>query len=103
MAALAATALGEPIAPHEIFFDAPPVEREVEFNVEIHFAKDNRYRRLDTVSPVVRTLAKEQFDDYVKQVRLFAHPRVAGKLKRLDKFSELVVTAIERMERGDRH
>ena len=81
LAALAAEALGQPIAPHEILFDAPPVEREVEFNVEIHFAKDDRYRRLDTVSPVVRTLAKEQFDDYVKQVRLFAHPRVAADAK----------------------
>jgi HD superfamily phosphohydrolase len=100
LAALAAAALGEPLAPHEILFDAPPVEREVEFNVEIHFAKDDRYRRLEAVSPVVRTLAKEQFDDYVKQVRLFGHPRVAGKLKRLNKFSELVVTAIERTERG---
>ena len=100
LAALAADGLGQPIAPHEILFDAPPVEREVEFNVEIHFAKDDRYRRLDDVSPVVRTLAKEQFDDYVKQVRLFAHPRVAGMLKRLNKFSELVVAAIERMERA---
>jgi HD superfamily phosphohydrolase len=96
LAALAAEAIGQPIAPHEILFDAPPVEREVEFNVEIHFTKDDRYRRLDTVSPVVRTLAKEQFDDYVKQVRLFAHPRVAAALKRMNRFAELVAAAVER-------
>ena len=78
--------LGQPIAPHEILFDAPPVEREVEFNVEIHFSKEDRYRRFDAVSPVVRTLAKEQFDDYVKQVRLFAHPRIADPIKRLNRY-----------------
>jgi hypothetical protein len=100
LARLAAEALGTPIASHEILIDAPPVEREVEFNVEIHFAKDDRYCRLDAVSPVVRTLAKEQFDDYVKQVRLFAHPRVAAKLKRLNNFTELLFGAIDRTERG---
>jgi uncharacterized protein len=100
LAKLAAEEFGTPIVPHEILFDAPPVEREVEFNVEIHFTKDDRYRRLDAVSPVVRTLAKEQFDDYVKQVRLFAHPRVAGMLKQSNRLTELMVTAIERTERG---
>jgi HD superfamily phosphohydrolase len=96
-ARLAAEAVGQTIAPHEILFDAPPIEREVEFNVEIHFAKDDHYRRLDAVSPVVRTLAKEQFDDYVKQVRLFAHPRIAAILKR-SKVTELMVVAIDETE-----
>ncbi|MEA1951316.1 MAG: HD domain-containing protein [Planctomycetota bacterium] len=94
-AALAGEALGRKIAPHEILFDAPPVEREVQFDVDIFFPKQNLYRPLDEVSPVVRTLAKDQFDDYVKRVRIFAHPRLVGELRKLDNLSELVVEAIE--------
>lgn len=98
LATLAGESLGQTVEPHEILFDAPPMEREVEFNVEIHFAKDDHYRRLDAVSPVVRTLAKEQFDDYVKQVRLFANPRLAPVLRELRNFNELVTSSIERTE-----
>ncbi len=38
-AAVASTALGCRVAPHEVLFDAPPVKREIEFEVEIFFAK----------------------------------------------------------------
>jgi hypothetical protein len=47
----------------------------------VHFAKQGLYRRLGDISPVVRTLAKEQFDDYVKRVRIFVHPRIASARK----------------------
>ena len=94
-AALVSTELRRVVAPHEILFDAPPVEREVEFNVEVHFAKEQRYRKLEEVSPVVRTLARQQFDDYVKRVRIFGHPRVASELQELGKFNELLARAIQ--------
>ena len=68
--------------------DAPPVELEVEFDVEVYFPKQNVYRRLGEVSPVVRTLAREQFDDYVKRVRVFVHPRLAAELERLPNLAE---------------
>ena len=97
-AALASTALGRVIAPHEILFDAPPIAREVEFDVQIYYAKEDRYRGLDEVSPVVRTLAKDQFDDYVKRVRIFAHPRVIDDLRHLDHLPRLLATAIDRTE-----
>jgi len=97
-AALCSTALGAVVAPHEILFDAPPVAREVQFDVEIHFAKEGCYRTLDEASPVVRTLATEQFDDYVKQVRIFAHPRVIDRLRALGKLRNLLAEAIERTE-----
>ena len=97
-AAVASTALGRVVAPHEILFDAPPVQREVEFAVDIYYPKQDRYRPLGDVSPVVRTLAQEQFDDFVKRVRIFAHPRLAAELRGLDHLTELVVRAIERME-----
>ena len=90
--------MGRVVAPHEILFDAPPVEREVEFNVDIYFPKQGVYRPLGEVSPVVRTLAPEQFDDYVKQVRVFAHPRVASSLRQLPDLAGLVSQAIARME-----
>ncbi|MFO0901344.1 MAG: metal-dependent phosphohydrolase, partial [Pirellulales bacterium] len=95
-AAVASTRLGRVVAPHEVLFDAPPVEREVEFNVEVYFAKERRYRQLGEVSPVVRTLAKEQFDDYVKRVRIFVHPRIADDLRGVDDLPELLLTAVER-------
>jgi HD superfamily phosphohydrolase len=96
-AALASTALGRVVAPHEILFDAPPVSREVEIDVEVYYPKEARYRPLDEVSPVIRTLAQEQFDDYVKRVRIFAHPRIAVDLRRLSRLPELVHRAVEQM------
>jgi len=95
LAALAGRTLGREVAPHEILFDAPPVEREVEIHVDIYYPKEDRYRPLSEVSPVVRTLAREQFDDYVKRVRVFAHPRVAPELRRLENLPDLVSRAID--------
>jgi hypothetical protein len=63
---------------------------EVEFDVDVYFPKQNVYRRLGEVSPVVRTLAREQFDDYVKRVRLFVHPRLVPQLKRLSDLAERI-------------
>ncbi len=92
-AKLATRAVGHEIAPHEILFDAPPVEREVEFDLSVYFPKEDCYRPLGDVSPVVRTLAREQFDDYVKRVRLFAHPRVAADLQALGDLSAMMLAA----------
>jgi HD superfamily phosphohydrolase len=91
------TALGRVVAPHEILFDAPPVTREVEFNVDIHFPKQGVYRPLGEVSPVVHTLATQQFDDYVKRVRVFAHPRIVKELRLLENLPELLSEAIGKM------
>lgn len=86
--------LGKRIAPHEVLIDAPPVKREVEFNVQIHFPKEDCYRSLGEVSPVVQTLAQQDFDDYVKRVRIFVHPRLAAELRPLTNLPELVSEAI---------
>lgn len=94
-AAAAGAAIGRKIEPHEILFDAPPVEREVQFDVDVYYPKQNRFRPLDEVSPVVRTLARDQFDDYVKRVRIFAHPRVVEELRGMRKFSEVLVEAVK--------
>lgn len=97
-AALASAPLSRVVAPHEILFDAPPVAREVAADVDIFFPKRRCYRPLAEVSPAVRTLAKEQFDDYVKRVRIFAHARVVAELRRLENLPELVAEAIDRTE-----
>jgi HD superfamily phosphohydrolase len=80
-AAAASKQLGRRIAPHEVLLDAPPVRREVEFHVEVFFPKENVYRTLAEVSPAVHTLARQQFEDYVKRVRLFVQPRLLADLR----------------------
>lgn len=95
-AAVASTALGRIVAPHEVLLDAPPQKLEVEFKIEVHYPKENCYRQLGDVSPVVKTLARQQFDDYVKRVRLFAHPRIAEDLRGLTGLAELTAEAIDR-------
>ncbi len=82
------------VSPHEILIDAPPAELEVEFDVDVYFPKQGVYRRLGQVSPVVRTLAREQFDDYVKRVRLFVHPRWAAKLRGRPDLSQRLAEAV---------
>ena len=90
LAAIVSRELGIEVAADEILIDAPPVELEVDFDVDVYFPKQNVYRRLGEVSPVVRTLAREQFDDYVKRVRLFVHPRLVPQLKRLPDLAERI-------------
>ena len=87
--------LGRRVAPHEILFDAPPMKREVEFNIEVHFPKEGCFRPLGEVSPVVRTLAHQQFDDYVKRVRIFVHPDLLPDLKKIEDVTELLRDAID--------
>ncbi|MGI9457696.1 MAG: HD domain-containing protein [Aeoliella sp.] len=93
-AELAARETGESIAPQEILFDAPPIKLEVQFNVEVYATKQDCHRPLGEVSPVVRTLAQEQFDDYVKRVRVFIHPRLVERLETID-VNDMVAKAID--------
>ncbi len=94
LAAVLQRELGIEVRPHEVLFDAPPVKLEVQFNVEIHFPKEGCYRQLGDVSPVVRTLAREQFDDYVKRVRVFIHPRLLRNVDSLEDRDTLVREAV---------
>jgi HD superfamily phosphohydrolase len=67
--------------PFAVLIDAPPIEKEIEIKIDVFYPKENCYRALENVSPVVRAMAKEQFDDYTKRVRIFAHPDVAVSLR----------------------
>lgn len=86
------------IAPHEILLDAPPIKREVEFTIDVYFNKEDRFWPLGAVSPVVKTLAQKQFDDYVKRVRIFVHPRIVKACRELDDLNSTVVEAIEQTD-----
>lgn len=90
-----ATALG---VPGRLLVDAPPVDKEVEFKIDVFYPEENVYRPLATVSPVVRALAQEQFDDYVKRVRVFAAPEVASTLRLLPDFNARFARAVDEFE-----
>jgi len=71
-----ANEIGRELSPVDVLIDAPPQHREVEFRVDVWFRSSNEYRPLREVSPIVDAMAKTQFDDCVKKVRIFAAPYV---------------------------
>ena len=97
LATLLSRRIGRRVAPHEVLFDAPPLELEVQFHVQIHYPKESVYRLLEEVSPVVQTLARRQFDDFVKRVRIFVHPRLAKDLGSMEGLNDLLEQAIRSM------
>ena len=82
----------EGLAPTDLLLDAPPVHREVQFRIDVLDA-GGVPRPLSDVSPVTRTLAAEQFDDHVKRVRLYGHPRLRAALAGRDWPAELTAAA----------
>lgn len=89
--------LGRRVAPHEILIDAPPVKLEVQFNIEVKQTKTGKYRPLGKLSPMVETLAKRQFDDFVKKVRVFVHPKLAGELEADTQADRIFVETVKSM------
>lgn len=87
--------LNRSVASTDILIDAPPTHREVEFNVEIYSSRDTKYQPLHIVSPVVDTLAQKQFDDFVKRVRVFAHPDIAQECIKMKDFEKLLVESVQ--------
>ena len=86
--------IGAHVSKDSILIDAPPVGLEVQFNVDVYSLETDTYRPLGEVSPVVNTLAKRQFDDFVKQVRVFVEPALLPLVEGLD-LESLLVTASE--------
>jgi HD superfamily phosphohydrolase len=66
----------QPIHVNDILIDAPPIGLEVQFKVDVKMEGSQRLRSLGEISPVVQALATRQFDDFVKRVRIFVHPRL---------------------------
>lgn len=80
-----------------LLIDAPPAAKEVEFRLQVrersgHAADPpHRWRPLADVSPVVRSLAHEQFDSLVKRVRVFAPAPVASAIAACSDFESLML------------
>lgn len=83
-------AAGRTISPADVLIDAPPAHREVEFAVDIYFPKQDAYRPLRQVSPVVDSLARTQFDEYVKRVRIFVAPAIRDTVMGIRGIEKLV-------------
>ncbi len=67
--------LGVKVANEAVLIDAPPVKLEVQFQVPV-MLENGEFRPLSDLSPVVQTLATQQFDDVVKRVRVFVAPEL---------------------------
>jgi len=88
--------LGRRLAAEEVLVDAPPAEREVEFRIQVRERSAGggiSWRRLEDLSPVVRSLAREQFDDLVKRVRIFVPPDAATEVAADPDLPRLVLEA----------
>lgn len=96
LAEMLSSQTGTSIGPYEILIDAPPRAVEVQFRVQVFCRRESRYRPLEQISPVVRALAREQFDDYVKRVRVFAAPRIASIVRNVPDFEAILFAACER-------
>jgi hypothetical protein len=77
----------------DLLIDAPPPRREVEFEIDVLDTKRGTFRPLREISPVVDALARTQFDDYVKRVRVYGSPALAGMLRGGLELDELVAAA----------
>lgn len=92
-----------PIHTHEILIDAPPVKLEVQFQLSVRLAS-GEFRSLSSLSPVVRALATEQFDNYVKRVHVFIDPdRLADLQASPSQLASALEKAIEQVARRSGH
>jgi HD superfamily phosphohydrolase len=92
--------LGADIAADTLLIDAPPAAREVEFRLAVRErtgprsrSASYRWRPLAELSPVVRSLAHEQFDNLVKRVRLFAPAKPAAAIAECAGLDEVMLEA----------
>ncbi|MGB1706199.1 MAG: metal-dependent phosphohydrolase, partial [Rubripirellula sp.] len=78
--------------------DAPPVKLEVDIDVDV-LGRDGTVRTLGEVSPVASALARQQFDNQVKQVRVFVRDDLRLDLQRFltpdDWAKELLASAAQ--------
>jgi hypothetical protein len=105
LAAALSRQLGRPLDPALLIIDAPPAEREVEFRLQVRepvrglgpqavpASARHAWRRLEDLSPVVRSLAHEQFDSLVKRVRVFAEAEIAAAVAELPDLDRLLLEA----------
>lgn len=74
LAELLSSTLGKTIRSTDVLIDAPPQKLEVQFRVAVCREQNGDFTPLSDISPVVDSLATTQFDNFVKQVRVFVNP-----------------------------
>lgn len=85
----------------DILIDAPPVKLEVDINIDV-VGREGSVRPLGEVSPVASALARQQFDNQVKRVRVFIRDDLTEILgEHLDSkaWREELMQASQRLER----
>ncbi len=87
-------ACGRDISPLDVLIDAPPQGLEIQFRIPVRYDQPRRFRWLEEVSPVVKTLATRQFDDYVKRIRVFIHPRLVDSVRQIPDLRQRLVAAV---------
>lgn len=72
--------LGVEVGLADVLIDAPPVKLEVDINMDV-VRRDGSVCPLGEISPVVEALARRQFDNHVKRVRVFVRPDIRKALE----------------------
>ncbi|MEM9367648.1 MAG: HD domain-containing protein [Planctomycetota bacterium] len=85
----------------QVLVDAPPVKLEVDINIDV--IDIDGVATLEDVSPVVSVLARHQFDNHVKRVRVFVAPCFQGRLgghvhRTHEEVTDLIVNVVDRCQ-----
>ncbi|MCA9077679.1 MAG: HD domain-containing protein [Planctomycetaceae bacterium] len=94
LSGLVSQRIGRPLEETAILIDAPPPHREVEFEIDVYYPQRQEYRKLQEVSPVVDALARTQFDDYAKRVRVFGHPDAMDSMREIEDLDSLLLSVL---------
>lgn len=84
----------------DVLIDAPPVKLEVDINIDV-VGRNGVVRSLGDVSPVTSALARQQFDNHVKRVRVFLRDELRDSVcNRISsaEWSLLILKAIESLD-----
>ena len=89
---------GAIIKPNDILIDAPPREREIEFNLQVCCRgqlneRELHWRSLVEMSPVTQSLAQLQFDHLVKQVRIFGSDEAVSAIQHATGLEDILLEA----------
>jgi HD superfamily phosphohydrolase len=89
---------GTIIKPNDILIDAPPREREIEFNLQVCCRgqlneRELHWRSLEEMSPVTQSLAQLQFDHLVKQVRIFGSDEAVSAIQHATGLEDILLEA----------
>ena len=85
---------GHSIRRLNVLIDAPPLHREVEFNVDVYDRQLDSWQALKDLSPIVNAMSDTQFDDCVKRVRIFASEDVIESLRTVSDLDDIVREAV---------